>query len=243
MSTSDITGATGPTRPPNLPLRPDQLIGLARGFRWMAGGLLLTFLLLFGLLEWNLPRLGFSMPTCTLGAVVSLFGGTLWWRAAEQLRPWQGCARWAVWLAALQIYFAPFALWWRHDLGDIQLFLNSMALLVCLMLQAWLLTRQAEETGRIFADHGLTAEARFGRRALIVPVLILTLMLAGYETPILAGAAWPEPPSVSLPGMALPPWLIMAQLGSILMTISICWRCTQACHQALIHSAKRPVNP
>ena len=239
MSTTDITGAERLARPPNLSLRPDQLIGLARGFRWMTVGLLLTFLLLFGFVGWNLPHMEIKVPSCLLGAAVSLYGGILWWRSAEQLQPWRRFARLAVMMTALQIYLAPFTLWWRHDLADIQLFLNSMALLICLLLLAWLLTRQAEDNGRIFADQGLMAEARFGRQALIIPVLLLTMGFAIYETAILAGAPWPEPPSIALPGMALPPWLIMAQLGAILMTVSICWRCTHACHQALVRSVKR----
>jgi len=243
MSTPDITGAAGPIQPPNLPPGSGQLIGMARGFTWMAVGLLLTFLLLLGFVECNLPRMGFSLPSSILGSAVALFGATLWCRAAGQQSPWRSRARLAVVAIALQIYFAPFALWWRRNLGDLQLYLNSMALLVCLSLLAWLLARQAEELGRMFADRGLETEARFGRRALILPVLILTLLLAGYETAIFSGAPWPEPPAVNLPGMALPPWLAMAHLGAILMTISICWRCTQACHQVLAQTAKLPGNP
>ena len=243
MSNIDITGAEAPTRPPNLALRPDQLIALARGFRWMTVGLLLTFLLLFGFVGWNLPHVEVKIPSCLLGAAVSLYGGLLWWRFAGQVQPWRRFSRLAVTTIVLQIYFAPFTLWWRHDLADIQLFLNSMALLICMLLLAWLLIRQAEESGRFFADQGLMSEARFGRLALIAPILLLTTGFTAYETAILAGAPWPEPPSLALPGMALPPWLIMAFLGAILMTVSICWRCTHACHQALVRSVKRVGNP
>ncbi|TAN35668.1 MAG: hypothetical protein EPN23_10875 [Verrucomicrobia bacterium] len=238
MSTDELTGATGEKRPPNLPLRPDQLISLARGFAWMGWGLLATFLLLLGLLEWHLPRLLAGLPSYAIGATLTLFGGMLWWRAAEQTRPWQRHARLAVALAALQIYFAPFVRWWRHDLNDIQLYLNSMALPACLMLLAWTLARQAEETGRMLADHALVTEARLGRRTLILPVLALTMLLAAYETAVLADMPLPKPISVALPGMAMPPWLMAAYLGAISMTVSLCWRATHACHHALVQSAK-----
>ena len=244
MSTDDIAGANGPPQPPNLPLRPEQLIGLARGFTWMAAGLLLTFLLLLGLIELRLPPLGVSLPSSMLGSAISLFGATLWWRAAGPTQPWRGRARWAMLLAALQIYFAPFALWWRHDLDNIQLFLNSMALLACLILLAWLLARQAEETGGLFANHSLVMEVRFARRALLAPVLIATVLLAGYETALLAGLPVPElPPHIVMRGMPLPPWLVMAHLGAMLLTISICWRSTEACHRALAQSVKLPGQP
>ena len=242
MSTDELTDSVGPTRPPNLPLRPDQLIGLARGFGWMGLGLPLTFLLLLGLLEWHLPNLFFNFPPAVVGAGITLFGSWLWWRAAAPARPWRRHAGLAVALAALQIYFAPFVIWWRHNLYDIHLYLNSMALLACVDLLAWVLARQAEETGRMFADRTLVAEARLGRRALILPVLALTILLAAYETAILAGAQLPEPGSIALPGMAMPPWLMAAHLGALAMTASLCWRSTQACHQALIQSAKLPGN-
>jgi hypothetical protein len=243
MSTDELIGATGEKRPPNLPLRPDQLIGLARGFAWMGWGLLATFLLLLGLLEWHLSHVLIGLPSYVIGTAITLFGGTLWWRAAEQVRPWRRHTRLAVGFAALQIYFAPFILWWRRDLEDLHLYLNCMALLVNLNLLAWVLARQAEETGRMFADHTLVTEARLGRRTLILPVLVLTILLAAYEAAILNGVPLPEPISVALPGMVMPPWLMAAHLGAISMTVSLCWRATQACHHALVQSVKLPGNP
>lgn len=242
MSTDELTTTTGEKRPPNLPLRPDQLIGLARGFAWQGWGLLATFLLLLGLLEWHLARVLASLPSYVMGAACTLFGGVLWWRAAEQIRPWRRYARWAVALTALQIYFAPFVAWWRSDLEDVQLYLNCMALLANLNLLAWVLARQAEETGRILADSTLATEARLGRRTLILPVLGLTLLLAAYEAAVLTGVPLPEPATVALPGMVMPPWLMAAHLGAISMTVSLCWRATQACHRALVQSAKLPGN-
>jgi hypothetical protein len=239
MSIEDITGSAA--RPPNLPLRADQLIGMARGFAWLCIGLLVTFMLLLGFLEWHLPQVGILLPPSLAGAGLSLFGGILWWRSAEQQRPWRRYARLATFLGAMQIYLAPFPLWWRHDLGNLHLFLNSMALLTCLPGLAWIVARQAEVTGRILGDHGLATEARFGRRALIVPVLLITLLLMAYETAIAAGAPLPEPPSIALPGLILPPWLAMAHLGAVLMTLSIGWRCTHACHLALAQTAKQPL--
>jgi hypothetical protein len=92
----------------------------------------------------------------------------------------------------------------------------------------------------VFADPTLVTEARLGRRTLILPVLGLTLLFAAYETAILVGAPLPEPISVMLPGMALPPWLVAAHLGALAMTISLGWRATHACHHALAQSAKLP---
>lgn len=239
MSIEDITG--GAARPPNLPLRADQLIGMARGFAWLSIGLLLTFMLLLGFLEWHLPPVGIPLPPSLAGAGLSLFGAILWWRSAELQRPWRRYARLAVFLGAMQIYFAPFTLWWRHDLANLHLYLNSMALLASLPALAWVVTRQAEVTGRMLGDHGLATEARFGRRSLIVPVLLITLLLMAYEIAIAAGAPLPEPPAIALPGLVLPPWLAMAHLGSVLMTLSIGWRCTNACHHAIAQTAKQPL--
>jgi hypothetical protein len=241
MATEDMTG--GAARPPNLPLRPEQLLGMARGFAWLCVGLLVTFMLLLGLLEWHLPRFLGTLPPCLAGACLALYGGLLWWRSAEQLRPWRWHARGATCLAALQIYLAPFALWWRRDLPDLQLFCNSMLLLASLPALAWVLALQAEATGRLLGDHALAVEARFGRRTLIFPVLLLTVLVAGYEGAILAGAPLPEPPSIAMPGLVLPPWLVMLQLGAILMCLSIGWRCTHACQRALIRSYKPPATP
>ncbi len=239
MSIEDITGAAA--RPPNLPLRADQLIGLARGFAWMSMGLLLTFMLLLGFLEWHLPPLGIPLPPSLAGSGLALFGAILWWRAAEQQRPWRTHARLATFLAALQLYLAPFVLWWRHDLANLHLYLNSTALLACLPALGWVVARQAESTGRMFGDHGLATEARFCRRALIGPVLWITLLLMAYMSAIATGAPWPEPPAIALPGLVLPPWLAMAHLGSVLMTLSIGWRCTRACQHALAQTAKQPL--
>jgi hypothetical protein len=239
MSIEDITGAAA--RPPNLPLRADQLIGMARGFAWLSIGQMLTFLLLLGVLEWHLPPLAFPLPPSLAGAGVSLFGAILWWRAAEQQRPWRSYARLATFLAAMQIYLAPFVLWWRHDLANLQLYLNSMALLACLPALGWVVARQAEVTGHMLGEASLAAEARFSRRALLVPVLLLTLLLMAYVAAIVAGAPLPEPPAIALPGLVLPPWLAMAHLGSVLMTLSIGWRCTRACHHAIAQTAKQPL--
>ena len=241
MSIEDITG--GAARSPNLPLRADQLIAMARGFAWLSMGLLFTFLLLFGLLEWHLPQFGITLPPSLASAGLSVFGGILWWRAAEQLRPWRWHARLATCLAALQVYLAPLALWWRHDLASLHLFLNSMTLLASLPALAWVITRQAEATGRMLGDHSLATEARFGRRALIFPVLLITVLLSAYETAIYLGAPWPELPALALPGFVLQPWIIMANLGAVLMTLSIGWRCTHACQKALVHTAKQPFTP
>ena len=230
-------------RPPNLPLRPDQLLGMARGFAWLSVGLLITFMLLLGLLEWHLPRFLGTLPPCLAGACLALYGSLLWWRSARQQRPWRRHARLAACLAMLQIYLAPFALWWRRDLPDLQLFCNSMVLLASLPALAWVIARQAEDTGRALGDHALAVEARFGRRALIFPVLLLTVLVAGYEGAIIAGAPLPEPPSIAMPGLVVPPWLVMLQLGAILMSMSIGWRCTHACHRALVQAAKPPVMP
>lgn len=238
MAIEDITG--GAERAPNLPLRADQLIAMARGFAWLSMGLLFTFMLLFGLLEWHLPQFGIAVPPSLVSAGLAVFGASLWWRAAEQMVPWRWHARLAVFLSAMQIYLAPFALWWRHDLPNLHLFLNSMALLASLPALAWVIARQAEDTGRMLGDHALATEARFGRRALIFPVLLITLGLIAYEGAIIAGAPWPEPPAIALPGFVLPPWLIMANLGAVLMTLSIGWRCTHACQRALVHTAKQP---
>jgi hypothetical protein len=46
-----------------------------------------------------------------------------------------------------------------------------------------------------------------------------------------------------MPGLVVPPWLVMLQLGAILMSMSIGWRCTHACHRALVQAAKPPVMP
>jgi len=67
--------------------------------------------------------------------------------------------------------------------------------------------------------------------------------VAGYEGAIIAGAPLPEPPSIAMPGLVVPPWLVMLQLGAILMSMSIGWRCTHACHRALVQAAKPPVMP
>ncbi len=241
MTQDDIQGAAA--RPPDFPLRPGQLLGMARGFAWLSVGLLVTFMLLLGLLEWHLPQFLGTLPPCLAGAGLALYGGLLWWRTSGPDGPWRRHAQIAVFLTALQIYLAPFALWWRRDLPDLQLFSNTMTLLASLPALAWVIARQAEDTGRMLGDHALAVEARFGRRALIFPVLLLTVLVAGYEGAILAGVPLPEPPSIAMPGLVVPPWLVMLQLGAILMSMSIGWRCTHACQRALIQAFPPPVTP
>lgn len=241
MALTETNGVAA--QPPEFSLRAGQLLGMSRGFAWLSVGLLITFMLLLGLLEWHLPRFLGTLPPCLAGACLALYGALLWRRSAGQLCPWRRHANLATFLTALQIYLAPFALWWRRDLSDLQLFCNAMTLLASLPALAWVIARQAEDTGRMLGDHALAIEARFGRRALIFPVLVLTVLVAAYEGAILAGAPLPEPPSIAMPGIVVPPWLVMLQLGAILMSMSIGWRCTHACQRALLQAYPPPLTP
>ena len=194
------------------------------GFLALCWGLPLTLVLFMrpGLiaLSWR----GWLVPSYALGTLLALYGAWSLYRSGGNDTRWRSWGRQLLAACALQLYFLPWATWWRRQPFDPYLFMNMMALACSYLWSLLLCARLAETLAERLGERVMRIEAELcGWCTLLLAVLpLLGLFLAALSSALRHGT--PVPAEMHHVARMLPAWVQLAPLVPLSLTVNLCWK-------------------
>jgi len=218
---------TPPPLPPFAPAAPAAGLApggdLARGFYLVFWGLLLMVSLLMTHATLEVFH-GFRVPAYVLGSLVLAWGVSILKQAGPPARHWQIRVRLTLGLVLLQIYFAPFTVWWREAPQTLYFFVNVWFLLLTTLLGLLMINVLAALTAQRVRNRDEEAEAWLFAAGVVVLMIVPLLMvsLAGFlislrDDTSFAAEVWSMVDRV-------PPWLFMTFTLPCSLTLVSAWK-------------------
>ncbi len=214
------------------PLKPAQILCLAKGFSYIFWGVLFMVGLFLSQAGLELFH-GIHIPAYVLGA--GLIGWGLWLlQSAGPVKPrWQRRSRMALGLTFLVIYFAPFIGWWQAMPYENLFLVNVLGLLLTGMGILLLVNLLAAETFDLFEERGCRVESHFF--AFGVVILMIAPYLVGLLVALVNSMRYNSSFADEIWQLVIhvPTWVYVATTLPCSLTMVASWKAKSTCYRRL----------
>ncbi len=209
-----------------------SLFYMTKGFSRIFWGLLLNMMLFFGQASLELFHY-IRIPAYVIGAAVVVWGLFSLYDAGRISKTWRRRVRLTIVLVLLEIYFAPFAEWWKN-MPDMMFYLiNCFGLLLTSMLILLAVNILAAEVSRYLNDRSGQIESylfAFGIILFMILPLIISMVFCSiaafrYDTSFYV--------EVWCVINRMPPWVSFFIIIPCSLTLIALWKAKDLCYRTL----------